>query len=74
MKVLYKPHNDKHFVPSRGSKGAAGWDLYAAEDTTLLPYRPNLVPTYLDIAIPEGYMLLVLPRSGNALKKKPSRP
>lgn len=69
MKVLYSPHNDKHFVPSRGSKGAAGWDLYAAEDMVLYPFQPALVPTNIDIAIPQGHMLLVIPRSGNALKK-----
>ena len=59
----------EHWIPSRGSEGAAGWDLYAAEDTILDPYKPTLVPTNIDIAIPKDYMLLVLPRSGNSLKK-----
>lgn len=69
MKVLYKPQNERYFVPTRGSRGAAGWDLYASETVVLYPFQPQLVPTHLDIAIPEGHMLLVLPRSGNALKK-----
>jgi dUTP pyrophosphatase len=56
-------------IPTRGSEGAAGWDLYSAEDVELSPLQPTLVPTNLDIAIPAGHMLLILPRSGNSLKK-----
>lgn len=73
--ILYKVHKDPvldrelHYSePTRGSKGAAGWDLYAAQEVIIEPFKPTLVPTRIDIAIPEGYMLLVLPRSGNALK------
>lgn len=81
MDILFKPLeiNGGHVgvdestawtKPTRGSAGAAGWDLYAAEDVNLEAYQPCLVPTHLQIAIPEGHMLLVLPRSGNSLNKQ----
>lgn len=56
--------------PTRGTAGAAAWDLYANEDVTLLPFEPTPVDTGLQIQIPEGHALLILPRSGNSLKKK----
>lgn len=71
MKILLKPLDgfDTSWVPKRGSDGAAAWDLICAEDTVLEAYKPTLVRTCFEIAVPEGYGLLVLPRSGNAIKK-----
>lgn len=71
MKILLKPLDgfSSSFLPSRGSAGAAAWDLYCAEDTKLEAYKPTLVRTCFEIAVPEGYGLFVLPRSGNAIKK-----
>jgi dUTP pyrophosphatase len=69
MDIQFVPRGE-HQIPTRGSKGAAGWDLYAAEDKKLYANYPTLVPTNIDIAIPEGTMLLVLPRSGNSLRRK----
>jgi dUTP pyrophosphatase len=43
--------------------------LYASETVMLRPAKPTLVPTNLEIAIPQGTMLLILPRSGIALKR-----
>lgn len=67
MKILFRRIGE-FFLPSRATKKAAGFDLAAAEDFTLEPYKATLVPTNLEIAIPEGTALLVMPRSGNALK------
>ena len=69
-KEIFYKETGGPMVPSRGSKGAAGWDLYASKETELIAYQPTLVPTDLEIAIPKGHMLLVLPRSGNSLKKQ----
>lgn len=70
MDILFKAHHGKEFfAPSHGSEEAAGWDLSAAEDTVLRPFEPKLVPCNFDLAIPKGHMLLVLPRSGNSLRK-----
>lgn len=66
--ILYKPIGD-HVVPAPATAFAAGWDLTASEEVWLWAMQPILVPTNLEVAIPEGHMLLVLPRSGNSLKK-----
>jgi dUTP pyrophosphatase len=46
--------------------GDAGADLYAAVDVSLLPGQRALVRTGVAIALPEGYVGLVHPRSGLA--------
>lgn len=69
MDIQYVSRGE-HEVPTRGSAGAAGWDLYAAENCCLKPFVPTLCPTNIDIAVPAGHMLWVLPRSGNSLKKQ----
>lgn len=70
-KIKIKPHEGfrQEWMPQRGTAGAAAWDVFAAEDVMLQAFQPKLVPTKLDIEIPEGHALFVLPRSGNSLKK-----
>lgn len=46
----------------------AGADLMASEDVTILPGGWATVPTGIKMAIPEGYVGLVHPRSGLAAK------
>lgn len=53
-------------VPSYAHPGDAGADLFAREDVTLAPGERRLVPTGLAIALPEGFVALVHPRSGLA--------
>lgn len=67
--INYRKFDRNAVVPSRGTPFSAGWDLSAAEDKVLKPMVPTLVSTALQIAIPANHMLLVLPRSGNSLKK-----
>ena len=71
-KIFYKPHTDSTgiypkplVVPVRGSEGAAGWDLAAAEDVILRRFEPKIIPVNFDIQIPQGHALLVLSRSSN---------
>ncbi len=54
-------------LPCTMSAGAAGMDLFAAEDATLEPGETKLVSTGLRIAVPEGYEAQIRPRSGLAL-------
>ena len=56
-------------LPTTAHSGDAGVDLHAREDA-VLPTNGGrvLVPTGLAVAIPVGYMGLVVPRSGLALK------
>jgi dUTP pyrophosphatase len=53
-------------LPSYAHPGDAGADLYAREDVTLAPGERRLVPTGISLALPEGYVALVHPRSGLA--------
>ena len=53
-------------LPSYAHPGDAGADLYAREDVTLLPGQRRLVPTGVALALPDGYVALVHPRSGLA--------
>jgi dUTP pyrophosphatase len=56
--------------------GAAGMDLYAAvaDDLVIDPGAIVLVPTGLEVAIPEGFEGQVRPRSGLAVKHGISLP
>lgn len=57
-------------MPQRGSKQAAGYDLFSANtvDVTVPAHGKALIMTDLTIAVPEGYYGRVAPRSGLATK------
>ena len=55
-------------APSYAHPGDAGADLCAAVDLTLDPGERALVPTGIALALPEGYVALVHPRSGLAAR------
>ena len=55
-------------LPAYARADDAGFDLRAAETTTIEPGGRALVPTGIALAIPPGYAGLVLPRSGLALR------
>jgi dUTP pyrophosphatase len=48
--------------------GDAGADILSRIDITLAPGERALVPTGIAIALPDGYVALVHPRSGLAIK------
>lgn len=57
-------------LPSYESSSAAGMDIRAAleKSITLKPGERTLVPTGLQMAIPEGYEAQIRPRSGLAIR------
>ncbi|MGO1548314.1 MAG: dUTP diphosphatase [Nesterenkonia sp.] len=55
-------------LPRYAHHDDAGADLLSAEDLTLQPGERRLVPTGLAVAVPEGWVGLVHPRSGLATK------
>jgi dUTP pyrophosphatase len=55
-------------IPKYATTGDAGADLISAEDVRIPSHQRILVKTGIKIAIPEGYVGLVHPRSGLALK------
>ncbi|KAI8606683.1 dUTPase-like protein [Dissophora ornata] len=66
--LLVKKLSDKARVPTRGSKHAAGFDLYSAKAMTIPAHSQGVVPTDISIAVPEGTYGRVAPRSGLAVK------
>jgi dUTP pyrophosphatase len=62
------PHGDGLPLPAYASAGAAGLDIVAAEDATLVPGARAAIATGFAIAIPDGYEVQIRPRSGLALK------
>lgn len=55
-------------VPAYAHPGDAGADLATTVDVELAPGERALVPTGIAIALPEGYVALVHPRSGLAAR------
>jgi dUTP pyrophosphatase len=55
-------------LPTYAHPGDAGADLHTTVDITLGPGERAMVPTGLSIALPDGYVALVHPRSGLAAR------
>lgn len=55
-------------VPSYSHPGDAGADLSSAEALTLAPGQRATVATGVSIALPDGFVAFVVPRSGLAAK------
>jgi dUTP pyrophosphatase len=53
-------------APAQAHPGDAGYDLFAGEAKSLAPGERQSVATGIQVAIPDGYCGLVLPRSGLA--------
>jgi dUTP pyrophosphatase len=60
-------HTD-YCKPEYKTKGAAGADLKSVLNLTLAPGAGHLISTGVSLAIPEGFVGLVFPRSGLASK------
>jgi dUTP pyrophosphatase len=55
-------------LPAYAHPGDAGADLLTTVDVTLAPGERALVPTGIAMALPQGYVALVHPRSGLAAR------
>lgn len=55
-------------LPRQTHPGDAGVDLHARQSATLAPGERTLIPTGIAVAIPKGYVGLVCPRSGLAMR------
>lgn len=69
--IKIKKLKDNSQIPTRGSKYAAGYDLYAGIDKaiTIAPHTTEKIGTGLAIEIPHGYFGAVFARSGLATQK-----
>jgi dUTP pyrophosphatase len=68
MKIEIKKLSENATLPTQGSKYAAGYDLYAAEEGVVLSECRLLIKTNISVSIPEGYYGRIAPRSGLAYK------
>ena len=70
MKVKIKKLTDKAIIPTYGSVGSAGGDLYAVVENEFVinPQTTVLIGTGLSVEIPDGYVGQVYARSGLATK------
>lgn len=69
MNVPVKKLRSDAILPTRGSKDAAGADLYAAETTVIPAGGTALIHTGLAMEIPVGYGGFIFARSGLATKR-----
>ena len=68
LDVLVTKLDKDAIVPTYAKPGDAGADLYSISDLVLPPGERSLVRTGIAIALPNGYVGLVHPRSGLGLK------
>lgn len=66
MQVLIT--GDSDLIPAYAKAGDAGADLRASDAGSIAPGARALVPTGISIALPDGFVGLVHPRSGLAVK------
>ena len=55
LEVPFARLDERAVLPTQGSAQAAGWDLYAIEDTVVPKGSTVLIPTGWAAAIPEGW-------------------
>lgn len=56
-------HSDVR-IPTRGSRDAVGWDLYAPKDHVVPPHTARKLPLGFALQFPAGLYGMILPRSG----------
>ena len=69
VKVLITRLDPSVPMPSYAKPGDAGADLSTRIDITINPGERALIPTGISLALPKGYVALVHPRSGLAIKQ-----
>ncbi|MBU2213602.1 dUTP diphosphatase [Patescibacteria group bacterium] len=69
MHIAIQRIDKKLDLPQYSTKGSVGFDLITREDTTIEPGKIGLVPGNVIVQVPEGYVLLLLPRSSLPRKK-----
>ena len=72
VKILIKKTNRKVFTPKYKTDGSSGVDLSAFLDKEVVikPNSSELIPTGLQVAIPEELEIQIRPRSGLAAKER----
>lgn len=63
MLLNFKKLSEYATIPTRGSEGAAGYDLYTTGDGEILPGCVGVFPTDIAMEIPKDYYGRIAPRS-----------
>src|SRR5690625_2840221 len=70
IKVGFKRLSDAATIPTKAHATDSGFDLYASEDAIIEPGETGVVPTGIEVKLPEVYEATVRPRSGITSKTK----
>ena len=70
MKIKLKKLSETAVIPTKGSDGSAGFDLYADNEETIwvAPHKTAMIQSNLAFEIPKGYFGAVYARSGLSTK------
>ena len=68
LEINIKKLTENATIPTQGTKFAAGYDLYAAEDAVVVCGARKLIKTNISMEITHGYYGRIAPRSGLAYK------
>lgn len=63
LDIKIKKLNKNVELPKQGTQGAAGIDFYLPQPVRFWPKRSKKVPLGVAVEIPEGYVMLLIPRS-----------
>lgn len=69
MEILIKRLDEKAKLPNYASESAPGIDIYSLEEVVVQPGQKIIVPTGVAIAIPVGYVGLIIDKRGYLLGK-----
>ena len=68
MSVRFAKNHEDAITPTRGSSGAAGYDLYAMEEYEIEHGERVMIDTGIVVEVPEDHYGRIAPRSGLAAK------
>lgn len=63
LDIKIKKLNKNVQLPKQSTHGAAGMDFYLPQSVLFWPKRSKKVPLGVAVEIPEGYVMLLIPRS-----------
>ena len=69
-KVRFYRLSNEAKIPEKANDGDACYDVYSIKDDTISPGETKLFRLGFKVAVPDGWELLIRPRSGMALKSR----
>lgn len=66
--VFVTKEDGKAIIPTKAHKTDAGWDLYSIHPVTIRGGERKVIHTGIKMAIPDGFVGLIWPRSGLSVK------